>query len=720
MNYFGWIDFSRKDRDLARDIIASLNEPGAVDELGIGVIRDAFADYFFPGTSTIQTIAKYFFLVSYQLEDLTGIPAPDYERTLRDMEKKCSSAMWDSLSVEERRSGNSGVFGRTFFERGSGEWVKRVPSIVYWSGIRKLNLLICPNSISLAEFLRIAAAREPIPACSGRDPAENRPAGAEKSWHWCLPPPEDRGNWKEHPTVQLTPGEAQFFVKQINNILPETLFAFIAAHRRDLPEKFTDLPHLNLPPHLQEPWQLANDFSEFLKPAQIRFNCLLNNEKAEQEWSDCSGEKLRQLADAVNLDAIFGLLKLEKHYGLRKFLEALRSTYRSGSIDELDKLLFDREKFLKGEKRMKLKRGFLDGTPVRTEEKTLSLPPNAAEVLTDMAIAAPGICVLRSLHRYFPNADEKEINKAAETITDAFLRMFDSSEGIGAVADSCVDLKYYERQVLQYCVNGNFQAMFDEYCFLRKQESDSLSTAAEDICKALKLVTTPYGIHTWESTIGERQPMKMHSHYAVGYNKNTSAKDDSDTQADRRESIRTAFNSPFRPFVLASTSVGQEGLDFHYYCRRIMHWNLPHNPTELEQREGRINRYLCLAVRNSMVRHFRTLRPEAVPTDWEELLNQASAEAEKCNNPYSEITPFWCFSKDQPVKIERIVPLYPFSRDEAEYERLLKLLSLYRLTMGQARQEELLNAILERNADADPRIKELFISLCPFRKEAFA
>ena len=74
MNYFGWIDFSRKDRELARDIIAALNDKGAVDEMGIGVIRDAFSDYFFPGTSTIQTSAKYFFLVSYQLENLTRFP----------------------------------------------------------------------------------------------------------------------------------------------------------------------------------------------------------------------------------------------------------------------------------------------------------------------------------------------------------------------------------------------------------------------------------------------------------------------------------------------------------------------------------------------------------------------------------------------------------------------------------------------------------------------
>jgi hypothetical protein len=38
--------------------------------------------------------------------------------------------------------------------------------------------------------------------------------------------------------------------------------------------------------------------------------------------------------------------------------------------------------------------------------------------------------------------------------------------------------------------------------------------------------------------------------------------------------VRDAFNSPFRPFVLATTSIGQEGLDFHPYCYRVYDWNL--------------------------------------------------------------------------------------------------------------------------------------------------
>ena len=64
--------------------------------------------------------------------------------------------------------------------------------------------------------------------------------------------------------------------------------------------------------------------------------------------------------------------------------------------------------------------------------------------------------------------------------------------------------------------------------------------------------------------------------------------------------VRAAFNSPFRPFLLTSTSIGQEGLDFHPWCHRLVHWNLPGNPVDLEQREGRVHRYKGHAVRRNV------------------------------------------------------------------------------------------------------------------------
>ena len=82
----------------------------------------------------------------------------------------------------------------------------------------------------------------------------------------------------------------------------------------------------------------------------------------------------------------------------------------------------------------------------------------------------------------------------------------------------------------------------------------------------------------------------------------------------REGQVRAAFNSPFWPFVLASTSVGQEGLDFHLYSHAVVHWNLPANPVDLEQREGRVHRYKGHAVRTNVAAAYGA-RPEVVAAD---------------------------------------------------------------------------------------------------------
>ena len=65
----GWVDFSREDREKVLDVMNLLQEQGAVDEIGIGLVRDAFANLFFPGTSTVQTLPKYFLIVPYVLKE---------------------------------------------------------------------------------------------------------------------------------------------------------------------------------------------------------------------------------------------------------------------------------------------------------------------------------------------------------------------------------------------------------------------------------------------------------------------------------------------------------------------------------------------------------------------------------------------------------------------------------------------------------------------------
>lgn len=57
-----------------------------------------------------------------------------------------------------------------------------------------------------------------------------------------------------------------------------------------------------------------------------------------------------------------------------------------------------------------------------------------------------------------------------------------------------------------------------------------------------------------------------------------------------RERVFQGFNSPLLPEVLVCTSVGQEGIDLHRHCSRVIHYDLAWNPAVIEQRTGRVDR----------------------------------------------------------------------------------------------------------------------------------
>ena len=65
-----------------------------------------------------------------------------------------------------------------------------------------------------------------------------------------------------------------------------------------------------------------------------------------------------------------------------------------------------------------------------------------------------------------------------------------------------------------------------------------------------------------------------------------------------------------------------------------------------------------------------------------------------------EMVPYWVFHRG-PAKIERHVPVPPFSRDAAALPRLRKALAAYRLAFGQPRQEELVEFLGADRSDTD-------------------
>ena len=70
-----------------------------------------------------------------------------------------------------------------------------------------------------------------------------------------------------------------------------------------------------------------------------------------------------------------------------------------------------------------------------------------------------------------------------------------------------------------------------------------------------------------------------------------------------REHVKAAFNDPASPVrVLVATDAAAEGLNLHRTARYLLHYDCPWNPSRLEQRNGRIDRYG--QARDVTVHHF--------------------------------------------------------------------------------------------------------------------
>jgi hypothetical protein len=354
---------------------------------------------------------------------------------------------------------------------------------------------------------------------------------------------------------------------------------------------------------------------------------------------------------------------------------------------------------------------------------TLGRPPgDLAEVLAVMAIGGPGTSALRALTRVaggLAAGGEPWLRQAAATVAWAFRSLFNLPE-VTALIRGANSPEPYWRRVAEHCADGNLQAVLDEYAHVLRealglQAQPPQQTAegiAAAIVRALSIRTPTLRVDEIRRVNGQAgfEQQGMRGRFALRF-----LSEENDTgRPTRPEQVREAFNSPFWPFVLATTSVGQEGLDFHQYCHAVVHWNLPANPVDLEQREGRVHRYKGHAVRKNVAQRFGGIDLSDTDDPWEALFRAAESVRPA---GASEIFPFWVYAPPGGARIERHVPYLPLSRDRLRLEALRRTLAVYRMVFGQPRQEDLLTYLLKRlpPSRVEALMREARIDLSPPR-----
>ena len=346
-----------------------------------------------------------------------------------------------------------------------------------------------------------------------------------------------------------------------------------------------------------------------------------------------------------------------------------------------------------------------------TSRPDLGTPPeDLIEILAIVALTGPGVCAHRALQRITRlNPTHPKLLSGAARVAQGLRSSFNMPESTALIRalSSQRQTRYWEL-VLRYALAGNLQAVLDEYAHVLEESlglmghepSEVAEGMASEMLKALSIRTSPVRMDdircTGPGAPIEVDPFNIRTRFALRFG---DIRDEMGKSVQRADTVRKAFNSPFQPFILASTSIGQEGLDFHTYCHAVYHWNLPRNPVDLEQREGRVHRYKGHAVRKNVAEYYGL---GGIKTDsasgldpWKVLFQRARDDRATDSN---DLIPYWIFEEGS-ARVQRRVPLLPFSEEVGQLRRLVGSLAVYRLAFGQPRQQDLVEYLRRRHAE---------------------
>jgi len=215
-----WLDTSAEEQRRVRELIALYTQSESRDELGIGQIRDAFADGLFPGTSTIHTRARYFLFIPWLYQQGATTRSGTKLTVWTDIqERKLIGAL-----KHEGIGAGEGLIGRV-----AGPSVKTLPSAIYWAALGRYGILTRDVAPDMLGALGSApSADEELAVRSSQD------------WSATLPAPPPGFPGEVAGGMALRPAEAVWLRECILHRTPGTLLAHLLTDDTALAEGDTD------------------------------------------------------------------------------------------------------------------------------------------------------------------------------------------------------------------------------------------------------------------------------------------------------------------------------------------------------------------------------------------------------------------------------------------------------------------------------------------------
>lgn len=365
----GYITFNSEERQRVMKVLQMVRDQNAIDELGLGRIRDAFANEMFPGMSTLQRRAKYFAVLPSLYHEATKMNYRNPQEVRKQIihwEIRLTEMLINGCGIsDEKMTGITGSSTLEAAKRDETKYVKYDPTYIYQNGMRLYGMIRGNVSLEKLIFDQSELRKKYPERYTNLDTSSDAEEqfGIKQVFVTCGEA-YDFENGDKLP-IQLTYKEAAFLKNHIetSHNSKDSLLAYLLKNEIDVKPYFADFEKTksimdNLPEHFQRQYKLALHFSNWAKYMHLRYRYLFALGNGNIEDKNSWEGQMKNLLDDHN-----EILDEQWMYEVLQYVDnlVLEPTVKQFCIEaaillyenkqkELDELIKKREKRIKGKR----------------------------------------------------------------------------------------------------------------------------------------------------------------------------------------------------------------------------------------------------------------------------------------------------------------------------------------------------------------------------------
>jgi hypothetical protein len=365
----GYITFNSEERQRVMKVLQLVRDQNAIDELGLGRIRDAFANEMFPGMSTLQRRAKYFAVLPSLYHEATKMNYRNPQEVRKQIihwEIRLTEMLINGCGIsDEKMTGITGSSTLEAAKRDETKYVKYDPTYIYQNGMRLYGMIRGNVSLEKLIFDQSVLRKKYPERYTNLDTSSDAEEqfGIKQVFVTCGEA-YDFENGDKLP-IQLTYKEAAFLKNHIetSHNSKDSLLAYLLKNEIDVKPYFADFEKTksimdNLPEHFQRQYKLALHFSNWAKYMHLRYRYLFalgnGNIEDKNSWEGQMKNLLDDHNEILDEQWMYEVLQYVDNLVLeptvKQFcMEAAILLYENKQ-KELDELIKKREKRIKGKR----------------------------------------------------------------------------------------------------------------------------------------------------------------------------------------------------------------------------------------------------------------------------------------------------------------------------------------------------------------------------------